>query len=77
MIFSTCDKPTDLTANIFLTFAVTKTGATRISLPPTYYSAEKVKSEVQLSEETKSTLAKSLKAKVQKKKKTPAAEEKK
>lgn len=47
---------------------MTKTGATRISLPPTYYSAEKVKSEVQLSDATKATLAKSLKAKPQKKK---------
>ncbi|GAA5869369.1 hypothetical protein JCM16303_000445 [Sporobolomyces ruberrimus] len=67
---TTTDKATDLTAQIFLTFAVTKTGATRISLPPTYYSAEKVKSEVQLSEATKATLAKSLKPKTQKKKKT-------
>ncbi|GAA5838976.1 hypothetical protein JCM3766R1_004546 [Sporobolomyces carnicolor] len=64
----TTDKPTDLSAQIFVTFAVTKTGATRISLPPTYYSAEKVKSEVQLSDATKATLAKSLKAKPQKKK---------
>ncbi|CEQ41908.1 SPOSA6832_03645, partial [Sporobolomyces salmonicolor] len=65
---STTDKPTDLSAQIFLTFAVTKTGATRISLPPSFYSADKVQSEVAVSDAVKQTLAKPLKAKAQKKK---------
>ncbi|GAA5868506.1 hypothetical protein JCM1840_007022 [Sporobolomyces johnsonii] len=65
---TTTDKPTDLSAQIFLTFAVTKTGATRISLPPSFYSADKVQSEVAVSDAVKQTLAKPLKAKAQKKK---------
>ncbi|GAA5949872.1 hypothetical protein JCM21900_004233 [Sporobolomyces salmonicolor] len=64
----TTDKPTDLSAQIFLTFAVAKTGATRISLPPSFYSADKVQSEVAVSDAVKQTLAKPLKAKAQKKK---------
>ncbi|GAA6061054.1 hypothetical protein JCM10212_000097 [Sporobolomyces blumeae] len=70
----TTDKPTDLAATAFVTFAVTKTGVTRISLPPSFYSADKVKSQVDVSEATKATLAKSLKPKAPKKKK---ADEKK
>lgn len=45
-----------------LSVAVTKTGAARLSLPPTWYSADKVKSSVEIAnEETKSLLTKSLK----------------
>lgn len=45
------------------TVAVTKTGVTRLSLPPVWYSAEKVKSKVEITnDETKALLTKSLKA---------------
>lgn len=65
---STTEKPTDLSAQVFLTFAVTKTGAARLSLAPTYYTPERVKSEVEVSDEIKAILAKPLKAKAPKKK---------
>ena len=69
LLNSTTDKPTDLSAQVFLTFAVTKTGAARLSLAPTYYSEEKVKSDVKLSDELKAQISKPLKAKPAKKKK--------
>merc|ERR1711939_1044235 len=54
---------TDLTASFTITFAVTKAGVTRLSLPPVWYSSEKVKSKVEITnEETKALLTKSLKA---------------
>lgn len=58
--------------------AVTKTGAARLSLPPTWYSAEKVKSSVEITnEETKALLTKSLKpTKKKAEKKKDGAEEK-
>jgi len=61
---------TDLTASFTITFAVTKAGVTRLSLPPVWYSPEKVKSKVEITnDETKALLTKSLKAP----KKKPAA----
>lgn len=60
---------------MFLTFAVTKSGATRLSLAPTFYSADKVKSDVEVSEEVKALINKPLKAKKAKKDKA-AGEEK-
>jgi hypothetical protein len=67
---STTDRATDLSAQIFLTFAVTKTGAVRLSAAPTYYNTELVKSSVVLKdEEVVAILARPLKAKVVKKKK--------
>jgi len=62
---STTDK---LSAQAFLTFTVTKTGAARLSLAPTYFSEERVKSDVTISDALKATLAKPLKAKPAKKK---------
>ncbi|GAA5829407.1 hypothetical protein JCM11251_005037 [Rhodosporidiobolus azoricus] len=72
---ATTDKPEALSAQVFITFAVTKTGAARLSLSPSYYSAEKVQSDVKVSDEVAATLARPLKPKAQKKKK--AGEEKK
>lgn len=44
------------------TVAVTKTGVSRLSLPPAWYSAEKVKSSVEIQNaDTKALLTKSLK----------------
>ena len=64
----TCDRPQDLSAQVFLTFAVTKTGAVRLSAAPTFFSPETVKSDVEIKdEETKATLARSLKPKAPKK----------
>ena len=54
---------------------MTKTGAARLSSAPVFYAADKVQSDVELSDKTKETLARPLKAKPQKKKKA-AAEEK-
>ncbi|GAA5835914.1 hypothetical protein JCM9279_002141 [Rhodotorula babjevae] len=65
----TTEKPENLSAQVFITFTVTKTGAARLSAAPTFYSADKVKSDVELSDKTKETLARPLKAKPQKKKK--------
>ena len=59
------------------TVAVTKTGATRLSLPPVWYNAEKVKSTVEITnEETKALLTKSLKAPKKKTDKKPNDAEK-
>ncbi|GAA5884474.1 hypothetical protein JCM6882_005266 [Rhodosporidiobolus microsporus] len=66
---ATTDKPENLSAQIFLTFAVTKTGAARLSLAPSYYSAEKVQADVKVSDATAAVLARPLKPKAQKKKK--------
>ncbi|GAA6037970.1 hypothetical protein JCM8097_009515 [Rhodosporidiobolus ruineniae] len=72
---TTTDKPESLSASVFITFAVTKTGATRLSLAPSFYSADKVKADVKVSEALQAELARSLKPKAAKKKKS--AEEKK
>ena len=54
--------PTDLTAQVHLTFAVTKSGAIRLSLPPSYYSPELVKPDTEIkSDEAKAILARPLK----------------
>lgn len=74
---STTEKPENLSAQVFITFTVTKTGAARLSAAPVFYSADKVKSDVELSDKTKETLARPLKAKAQKKKKAAPAEENK
>ncbi|GAA5875468.1 hypothetical protein JCM8547_001676, partial [Rhodosporidiobolus lusitaniae] len=66
---ATTDKPESLSAQVFITFTVTKTGAARLSLAPTFYSADKVQGDVKVSDETAATLARPLKAKAQKKKK--------
>lgn len=71
---STTDKPESLSAQVFVTFVVTKTGVTRLSATPTFYSPEKVKSDVQLADATKEVLARPLKPKAQKKKAPKAAE---
>ncbi|BGP38573.1 hypothetical protein JCM10450v2_002522 [Rhodotorula kratochvilovae] len=71
----TTEKPENLSAQVFITFTVTKTGAARLSSAPVFYAADKVQSDVELSDKTKETLARPLKAKPQKKKKA-AAEEK-
>lgn len=70
---SSTDRATDLSAQVFLTFAVTATGAVRLSAAPTYYTPERVASTVEIkNEETKAVLARPLKAKVVKKKKAAA-----
>ncbi|BGP14540.1 hypothetical protein JCM10213_001888 [Rhodosporidiobolus nylandii] len=63
----TTDKPDNLSASVFITFAVTKTGATRLSLAPTYYSAEKVQADVQVSDALKQEISRPLKPKAAKK----------
>ncbi|KAK4704218.1 hypothetical protein P7C70_g1994, partial [Phenoliferia sp. Uapishka_3] len=71
------DMKTDLSAQIFLTFAVTKTGAVRLSAAPSYYSPERVQSPVEIKdEETKALLARPLKAKPVKKAKAAGEEAK-
>lgn len=71
---STTEKPENLAAQVFITFTVTKTGAARLSSAPVFYAADKVQSDVQLSDAVKETLARPLKPKAQKKKKAaPAA----
>ncbi|GAA5967151.1 hypothetical protein JCM11641_000456 [Rhodosporidiobolus odoratus] len=76
---ATTDKPENLSASVFITFTVTKTGAARLSLAPSFYSTDKVKSDVELSDALKQELARPLKPKTVKKKKVAAAngEEKK
>lgn len=69
---STTDKPADLSAQSIITFAVTKAGVVRLSAAPSYFSADKVKSSIELSEEVKAVLAKPLKAKAAKAKKPKA-----
>lgn len=69
---STTEKAENLAAQVFLTFTVTKTGAARLSAAPSFYSADKVQSDVQVSDAIKETLARPLKPKVQKKKKEAA-----
>lgn len=55
-------KPEDLTAQVHLTFAVTKTGAVRLSTPPVFYSNETVKPDHEIkSEEAKALLSRPLK----------------
>lgn len=71
---STTDKPESLSAQVFVTFVVTKSGVARLSAVPSFYSAEKVKGDVQVSDAVKETLARPLKPKAQKKK-APKAEE--
>ncbi|KAM0754332.1 Creatinase/aminopeptidase [Meredithblackwellia eburnea MCA 4105] len=73
---ATTDRPTDLSAQVFVTFNVTKTGAVRLSPTPTFFTAEgKVKSAVEIKdEELKALLAKPLKAKPAKKKKAANGE---
>ncbi|SCZ94027.1 BZ3500_MvSof-1268-A1-R1_Chr6-1g08374 [Microbotryum saponariae] len=66
----TTDKTTDLSAQVFLTFALTKTGVTRLSLAPTWFSEDKVQGSVKLSEELKALVNKPLKSKPTKKKTT-------
>ncbi|KAL8278828.1 hypothetical protein RQP46_008699 [Phenoliferia psychrophenolica] len=62
---------TDLAAQVFVTFTVTKTGAVRLSAAPSYFSPERVQSTVEIkNEELKTLLAKPLKAKPVKKAKT-------
>ncbi|KAK4050940.1 hypothetical protein OIO90_004916 [Microbotryomycetes sp. JL221] len=68
----TTEKSTDLSAQAFITFAVTKTGVARLSLPSTYFDADKIKSDVQVSEEVKALITKSLKPKPTKTKKAAA-----
>lgn len=65
---STTDKPEALSAQVFVTFVVTKTGVARLSAAPSFYSADKVKADVQVSDAVKETLARPLKPKAQKKK---------
>lgn len=76
---STTDKPEALSAQVFVTFVVTKTGVARLSAAPSFYSADKVKADVQVSDAVKETLARPLKPKAQKKKTAakPAGEESK
>lgn len=72
----TTDRTTDLSAQVFLTFAVTKTGAVRLSAAPTYFSEERVKSEVEIKDdEVKGILARPLKPKAVKKRKAEAGAE--
>lgn len=60
---------------MFLTFAVTKTGAVRLSAAPTFFTPETVQSEVVIKdEETKATLGRPLKPKAIKKKKVEGEE---
>lgn len=66
---STTEKAENLAAQVFVTFAVTKTGAARLSGAPSFYSADKVQSDVQVSDAIKETLARPLKPKAPKKKK--------
>lgn len=62
------DKQGDLSAQAFVTFAVGKNAAIRLSGPPTFYSPERVKSDVEIkSDELKALLARSLKPKAAKK----------
>lgn len=56
---------------------MTKTGATRLSLSPSYYSADKVQADVKVSDAVAATLARPLKPKAQKKKKAGENGEKK
>lgn len=66
----TCDKPTELSAQAFITFAVSKTGAVRLSPSPTFFKPENVKSTVEIkNEELKALLARPLKIKAVKEKK--------
>lgn len=75
---STTDRPTDLSAQIFLTFAVTKTGAVRLSAAPTFFTPERVQSSVEIKDaDTKALLARPLKAKPVKKPKKVEGEEEK
>ncbi|KAM0788620.1 hypothetical protein ACM66B_001739 [Microbotryomycetes sp. NB124-2] len=69
---TTTEKSTDLSAQAFITFAVTKTGVARLSLPSTYFSEDRVKSDVQVSDEVKTMVTKSLKPKPTKAKKAAA-----
>jgi hypothetical protein len=71
---STTDKPESLSAQVFITFTVSKTGATRLSAAPTFYSPEKVQADVKVSDATAAILARPLKPKAQKKKKDAKAE---
>lgn len=67
---------TDLSAQVFVTFVVTKTGAVRLSAAPSYFSPERVQSAVEIkSEEIKALLARPLKAKPVKKAKAVAEAE--
>lgn len=62
--YRTTDRPTDLSAQVYLTFAVAKTGAVRLSPAASYFTPERVQSPVVIQdEEVKSILARSLKAK--------------
>ncbi|GAA6019486.1 hypothetical protein JCM10207_001405 [Rhodosporidiobolus poonsookiae] len=72
---ATTDKPENLSAQVYITFAVTKTGVARLSLAPTFYSADKVQGDVQVSDAVKETLARPLKPKAVKKKKADGAKE--
>lgn len=68
-VTTTCD-PKDITAQYFVTFAVTKNGVSRITPAPTFYTgsgSELVKSEVKIQDpELVSSLSKSLKPKKKK-----------
>jgi hypothetical protein len=67
----TLDRPTDLAAQVLVTFAVTKSGVVKLSHPPVFHTAETVKAEHEVKdEELKAILAKPLKA-VKKKAKKP------
>lgn len=67
-VYRTTDRATDLSAQIFLTFTVTKTGAVRLSAQPTFFTPERVQCDVEITdEEVKAILARPLKAKVAKK----------
>lgn len=49
---------------------MTKTGVTRLSLAPTYFSEDRIKSDVKISDEVRSLISAPLKAKAKKAKKT-------
>lgn len=76
LLHRTTDRPADLSAQVYLTFAVTKTGAVRLSPVASFYTPERVQSEVVIKdEEVKSILARGLKAKKEKKEKVVAEAE--
>ena len=53
---------------------MTKSGVARLSLAPTYFSEDRIKSDVKVSDEVKALITKPLKAKPAKKKKAAQGE---
>jgi len=68
----TLSSPSDLAAQVLVTFAVTKAGVVKLSHPPVFYSPEVVKPEHEIKdEELKSLITKSLKPSKKKANKKP------